>query len=192
MEEKINLSLFEDLFESSSPADYAKNLINTKNRDEQKEIVKEMENRISDLNDRIKKMSEKEKKDKNMDETLNIIKKILDYNKDAHKSFQLASTVDKRKSKPKFEQSIAETTKLRRQKLNIIAKKEENINNVLFNYGFGSSNADIMFKRLRDASDENNKNMVESINKKLTKLKNIVKNVRKDEVSKVEENEKDC
>ena len=47
-----------------------------------------------------------------------------------------------------------------------------------------------MFKRLRDASDENNKNMVESINKKLTKLKNIVKNVPKDEVSKVEENEK--
>ena len=77
MEEKINLSLFEDLFESSSPADYAKNLINTKNRDEQKEIVKEMENRISDLNDRIKKMSEKEKKEKNMDETLNIIKKFL-------------------------------------------------------------------------------------------------------------------
>ena len=135
-------------------------------------------------------MREKEKKDKNVDETLKIIKKILDYNKDAHKFFQLASTVDKRKSKPKFEQSIAETTKLRRQKLNIIAKKEENINNVLFNYDFGSSNADIMFKRLRDASDENNKNMVESINKKLTKLKNIVKNVKKDEVSKVEENEK--
>ena len=60
----------------------------------------------------------------------------------------------------------------------------------MFNYDFGSSNADIMFKRLRDASDENNKNMVESINKKLTKLKNIVKNVPKDEVSKVEENEK--
>ena len=32
--------------------------------------------------------------------------------------------------------------------------------------------------------------MVESINKKLTKLKNIVKNVLKDKVSKVEENEK--
>ena len=32
--------------------------------------------------------------------------------------------------------------------------------------------------------------MVESINKKLTKLKNIVKNVPKDEVSRVEENEK--
>ena len=36
MEEKINLSLFEEFFESSSPADYAKMLINTKNRDENK------------------------------------------------------------------------------------------------------------------------------------------------------------
>ena len=32
--------------------------------------------------------------------------------------------------------------------------------------------------------------MVESINKKLTKMKNIVKNVPKDKVSRVEENEK--
>ena len=35
MEEKINLSLFEEFFEYS-PADYAKNLINTKNRDKNK------------------------------------------------------------------------------------------------------------------------------------------------------------
>ena len=35
-----------------------------------------------------------------------------------------------------------------------------------------------------------NKDMVESINKKLTELKNIVQNVHKDKVSKVEENEK--
>ena len=47
-----------------------------------------------------------------------------------------------------------------------------------------------MLKRLRDASDEKNKGMVESINKKLTKMKNIVKNVPKDKVFKVEENEK--
>ena len=47
-----------------------------------------------------------------------------------------------------------------------------------------------MFERLRDSSDEKNKSMVESINEKLTKLKNIVKNVPKDEVSKFEENEK--
>ena len=38
MEEKINLSLFEDFFQSSSPAEYAKELINTKNADENKRI----------------------------------------------------------------------------------------------------------------------------------------------------------
>ena len=53
MAEKINLSFFEDIFESSSPADYAKTLINTKNSDENKEFVAEIKNRISDLKDRI-------------------------------------------------------------------------------------------------------------------------------------------
>ena len=55
MSENINLSLFEDFFESSSPADYAKMVINTKKRNENKEIVAEIEDRISDLKDRIKK-----------------------------------------------------------------------------------------------------------------------------------------
>ena len=62
IEEKINLSFFEDFFQSSSPADYAKELINTKNPDENKENLAEIKNRISDLKDRIKKMSEIEKK----------------------------------------------------------------------------------------------------------------------------------
>ena len=61
MSEKINLSLFEDFFESSSPADYAKKLINT-SPNENKKIVAEIKDRISDLKDRIKKMSETEKK----------------------------------------------------------------------------------------------------------------------------------
>ena len=69
MEEKINLSLFEEFFESSSPANYAKMLINTKNADENKEIVEEIENRISDLKDRIEQMSDKEKKYENANET---------------------------------------------------------------------------------------------------------------------------
>ena len=38
MAEKINLSLFEDFVGSSSPADYAKALINTKNPDENKKM----------------------------------------------------------------------------------------------------------------------------------------------------------
>ena len=61
MEEKINWSLFEDFFESSSPADYAKKLINT-SPNENKIIVAETKDRISDLKERIKKMSETEKK----------------------------------------------------------------------------------------------------------------------------------
>ena len=47
-----------------------------------------------------------------------------------------------------------------------------------------------MLERLRDASDERKKYMVESINKTLPKMKNIVKNVPKDKVSRVEENKK--
>ena len=51
-------------------------------------------------------------------------------------------------------------------------------------------NLAIMFERLRDTSDEQNKDVVKSINNKLTKLKNIVKNVPKDKVSRIEENGK--
>ena len=57
MSEKINLSLFEDFFESSSPADYAKMLVNTSS-DENKEIVEEMKDRLSNLKERIKKKNE--------------------------------------------------------------------------------------------------------------------------------------
>ena len=64
-------------------------------------IAAEIKDRISDLKDRIKTWVKQKKK--NADETLNIIQKILDYNKDAQKHFQLASKVDKEKSKPKPE-----------------------------------------------------------------------------------------
>ena len=62
IEEKINLSLFEDFFEFSSPADYAKTLINIKNADENIGIVAEAKDRISDLKDRVKEMKQKKKK----------------------------------------------------------------------------------------------------------------------------------
>ena len=54
--------MFEDFFESPSPADYAKKLIDTENPDKNKEFVAEIKDRISDLKDRIKKMSQTEKK----------------------------------------------------------------------------------------------------------------------------------
>ena len=47
-----------------------------------------------------------------------------------------------------------------------------------------------MLSKLSNASDEINKNRVNSINEKLTKIKNIVKNVPKDKAFKIEENEK--
>ena len=132
----------------------------------------------------------RQKKKKYADETLNIIKKILNYNKDAQKNFLLGSKVDKGKWEPKLEESIAESVKLRRQRLDIINKKKENINNKLFNHYFSYLNPSIILERLRDASDERNKDMVESINKTLPKMKNIVKNLPKDKVSRVEENKK--
>ena len=54
--------MFEDFFESPSPAIYAKMLINTENPDKNKEFVAEIEDRISDLKDRIKKKRAKQKK----------------------------------------------------------------------------------------------------------------------------------
>ena len=46
MEKKINLCLFEDFLKSSSPANYAKMLINMKNADENKEFVEEIKGNI--------------------------------------------------------------------------------------------------------------------------------------------------
>ena len=47
-----------------------------------------------------------------------------------------------------------------------------------------------MLSKLSNASDEINKNRVNSINEKLTKIKNIVKNVPKEKVFKIEQSEK--
>ena len=115
--ENINLSLFEDFFESSSPADYAKELINVKDPNENKEIVAEIKNRI-------KEMSEKEK-NKSANETLKIIEEILDYNKEAQKTFSIESKVDKRKSEPKPEESIANRVKLRIEKITEIEEEKK-------------------------------------------------------------------
>ena len=89
MEEKINLSLLEDFFESSSPADYVKELINTSNSDENKEIVEEVEDRISNLKDNKRNEWNRKKYIKNTDETLKIIKKFLTAIKMLKKFFHL-------------------------------------------------------------------------------------------------------
>ena len=75
------------------------------------------------------------------------------------------------------EESIAKRVQLRRQRLNTIKEKEKNINNELLNHYFSYLNPIIMLRRLRDASDQRNKDLVKSINQTLTKMKNIVENV---------------
>ena len=54
----------------------------------------------------------------------------------------------KSKPKPKSEE-IAETTKLRRQRLDKIAKKEKTIDPPLFNYNFKYSRPSDTYKKLR-------------------------------------------
>ena len=56
---QVCLKIFVQL---SLPADFAKILINTKNRNENAEMIKKIENRTSDVKDRIGKMTDKERK----------------------------------------------------------------------------------------------------------------------------------
>ena len=124
-----------------------------------KKNVEEIENRISALKEIIKIMNKKEKKnDKNTDETLEIIKKILDYNKDAQSFFHCASKVDKGKSKPKIEESIAERVKLKNEKIAEI-KNNELFRHYFINYQKPSD----MYKKLREKKGKINEYQVDLI-----------------------------
>ena len=74
--------------------------------------------------------------------------------------------------------------------MDIVNKKKENISNELFSHYFKYSSPKNMMSKLSNSRDEINKNRVNSINEKLTKIKNIVKTVPKDKVFKTEENAK--
>ena len=88
-----------------------------------------------------------------------------------------------------FEKCIADRVKLRKPKLDIINKIKEKINNELFKEYFNYSNPHTMFKRLKYISHEKNKNMVESINKKLNKIKKkIITNMPENKTFKNKEN----
>ena len=74
--------------------------------------------------------------------------------------------------------------------MDITNKKKKNINNKLLKEYFDYSNPDTIIKRLKDVSDDKNKNTVESINKKLNKIKKILENVPNNKPFKIEKNEK--
>ena len=83
-----------------------------------------------------------------MDETLEIVEEILNYNKKAQKTFSISSKVDK--GKPNLEESIAGRIKLRRERTAEIEGEDKNIHNELFKQYFTNyrSPSD-MYKKLR-------------------------------------------
>ena len=90
----------------------------------------------------------------------------------------------------KFERSTADRIKSKKERLDIINKNKENINNELFEEYFNYPNPDTLIKILKDVGDEINKNMVESINKSPNKMKKIIKIMPENKTFKIEENKK--
>ena len=60
----------------------------------------------------------------------------------------------------------------------------------MFKEYFDYSNPDTLIKRLKDAGDKKNENIVKSINKNLNKMKKMVKNVPENETFNIEDNKK--
>ena len=77
-----------------------------------------------------------------------------------------------------FQRSIADRIKSRKEK--------KNINNELFKEFFDYSSPDTMIKRLKNVNDVINKNMVNSINENLNKMKKIIKNAPENKIFKIE------
>ena len=82
---------------------------------------------------------------------------------------------NKSKLKPKSEESIPEITKIRRQIIDEIAKKEKTIDLDLFNYYFKYS-----------SDTDSNKVKVDFIKNDMTNLKKDIENMSKDGVDKIE------
>ena len=154
-----------------------------------KKFLTEIKSKVLDLKDRIKKVNETEKK--SADEALKIIEEIIDCNKGAQKAFAIAWKVDKGKSEPKIEESIAKRVTLRREKITEIEREEKNINNELSKEYFTNyrSPSD-MYKKLRKREGEINENRVYLIKEVLNRMKKVIKNVPENKKIMIEENEK--
>ena len=90
-----------------------------------------------------------------------------------------------------FERSIMERIKLRKERFDEIKRKEQNINNELLKaYFIDYQSPSSMYKELSKTKDTENKVRVDLIKEVLTKMKKVIENVPKDDVLKIEENEK--
>ena len=92
--------------------------------------------------------------------------------------FQLASKVDKQKSKPKTEESITERTKLRKERIAGIKKEEKNKYNELFKKYFTDyKSLGFMYKKLLETEGERNEDQVYAIKKVFNKMKKKIERV---------------
>ena len=78
----INYELFKKYFYSSLPSALVKKLYETKNKNENNELVNVIKSRLIDLKDEIEKMSEEEKKIEKPNEIVNIVEEILEFNRE--------------------------------------------------------------------------------------------------------------
>ena len=157
-----------------------------------KKLYRDKRQNIKFKKENKKKVSEKEKIIKLMMRHQILLKKILDYNKYVQKKFLLASKVDKGKSEPKLEKSIAERVKLKNEKIAEIKKEEKNMNYELLKKYFTNclSPSSEMYKKLRETEGDRNEDQVYSIKEVLNGIKEAIKNVPEDRKYMTEENEK--
>ena len=124
-------------------------------------------------------MSEKEKKNKSANETLKIIEEIFDYNKNAQRFFSFASEVDKGKSEPTPEESIAKRVKLRRETIPKIEKEEKNKQCMVKKHFTIYQSPSDMYKKLCETEGTGNEDQVYLIKEKLNKIKKDIESVFK-------------
>ena len=119
------------------------------------------------------------------------MKRFLIRKKQIPKTFALASKVDKGKSEPKPEESIADRIKLRRGKTAEIEEEEKNIKKKLFKEYFTNyQSPSDMYKKLRMTEGERNEDQIYVIKKVLDKMKKTIKNVPENRTFKIEDNKK--
>ena len=97
----------------------------------------------------------------------------------------------KLKSEPKFEESIGQRIKLRKQSSNKFTEYENNINNELFKKHLKCQSPSNKYKALNETKSEERKKIQVNLNKSgLANLKKDTDNLSKDDVNKTEENNK--
>ena len=172
MEEKINLSLFEDFFLFSSPADYAKILINTSNPDENKNKCSRDKRQNIRFKRRIKGMSEAEKKNENADETLKRLqKKFLITIKMLKKYFSLHQKLIKENQNQRLKKVLQKGTILRKGMVAEIKKEKTQTMNCLKNTMLIIKAPSDTYKKLCEKEGERNETKVYLIEEVINKMK---------------------